>query len=644
MPGPLGRVDTFGESPAPKGRLNPFGKSPLSQTKESKAPGPTAFKFKAAKGFKMGGIGKPKPAAPAAMFAQSGRESPEPEEAAPVPKSTTARAGLAAGLAAATEATGETPDESAKAVGLAAAQAIANRISASMPQPMANPTGAATGAAAAAVAPASTPFTPTPPLKPPSATDKAAEVAADADAEMCDAAEAAAGGEIERGGYIFGRRYNRATEVALPAGQSGCQSIDVYENLGVVGRGAFNKIYKARHRTSGQVVALKSMQLAALAEAGQVQGDEGIPLEMTREMSILLSLRHPNIVTVFEVVTDASQMFMVMELVDFDLGLLIEHMKTPFYESQVKCLAMQLLSALAAVHESFVLHRDLKQTNLLLDKNGVLKLCDFGLARRAGTGPSGSGGPGGGGGACTPNVTSLWYRAPEILLGESSYGSAVDMWSFGCIMAEWLQLGEPLVMGTGDLDQINGIFKLLGTPSEQSWPQFSSLKVVQSATLPFVENHTISLGPDGALCKLPKNLLRKRLPAEGYTPEIARAEAQAAQAAQAAGQPAPPCAHKTTALSDSGYDLLNSMLTCDPQQRGTASAALEHSWFKCEPLPMPLSRAEIRMLRRQRDDAIASGAHQQAIAQQRAHVASKVAAEQAAAIAASIRERMGLPS
>ena len=168
--------------------------------------------------------------------------------------------------------------------------------------------------------------------------------------------------------------------------------------------------------------------------------------------------------TVHEVVVDPTQMFMVMELVDFDLGLLIEHMKQPFSEGQVKCLAMQLLSALAAVHESFVLHRDLKQTNLLLDKNGVLKLCDFGLARRAGSGR-----------ACTPNVTSLWYRAPEILLGEKvalstrtragrkpsnapashplevgsrrsqAYGSAVDMWSFGCILAEWLQLGEPLM-------------------------------------------------------------------------------------------------------------------------------------------------------------------------------------------------------
>ena len=127
------------------------------------------------------------------------------------------------------------------------------------------------------------------------------------------------------------------------------QSIDRYENLGLVGRGAFNKIYKARNRGTGDVVALKAMQLAALEQSGQVQSDEGIPLEMMREMSILLSMRHPNIVTVHEVVMDSSQMFLVMELVDFDLGLLIEHMKKPFSEGQVShCSRQCRLHSLAA--------------------------------------------------------------------------------------------------------------------------------------------------------------------------------------------------------------------------------------------------------------------------------------------------------
>jgi serine/threonine protein kinase len=205
------------------------------------------------------------------------------------------------------------------------------------------------------------------------------------------------------------------------------------------------------------------------------------------------------------------------------------------------------------------------------------------------------------------------------------------------------------LQGSSELDQLNGIFKLLGTPSESSWPKFSSLRAVQMGLLgPFAEHHTISLGPDGALCKLPKNMLRKRLPAEGYTPALALQAAQAAQAAAqaaaasgAAPPPPPPCLYKTTALGDSGYELLNSMLTCDPERRSTAAAALHHAWFSAEPLPQPLSRAEIRQMRRQRDEAIASGAHQQAIAQQRAQAASKVAAEHAATIAASIQQRFG---
>jgi len=512
--------------------------------------------------------------------------------------------------------------------GLAAAQAVAQRLSQNFAE---RPTAGA--------------------VQPSEPVPLAEPEPAEGDGEsLCDAAVPM---EVSRNGYTFCKKYNRAHHVRIPDTQ-GLQSIDRYENLGLVGRGAFNKIYKARHRETGEVVALKAMQLAALEQSGHVQGDEGVALEMMREMSILLSIRHPNIVTVHEVVMDPTQMFLVMELVDFDLGLLLEHMKQPFSEAQVKCLAMQLLSALSAVHECFVLHRcappdsfarpsctlltrawcaagprDLKPTNLLLDKNGVLKLCDFGLARRCS----------GFGKACTPNVTSLWYRAPEILLGETVYGSAVDMWSFGCIFAEWLQLGEPLVQGTGEIDQINSIFKLVGTPSEYSWPKFPSLRAVQSALLPFVDCHTISLGPDGSLVKLPKSSLRKKFPAEGFTPDAA---SPAQQQQQPQPQPQPQQQPRRTALSDCGFELLSSALTCDPEQRVTAGAALEHAWFKEEPLPVPLSRSEIRQMRRNRDDAISSGAHHHALAQQRAQVASKVAAGHAAAIAATIKERMGL--
>lgn len=277
---------------------------------------------------------------------------------------------------------------------------------------------------------------------------------------------------------------------------------------------------------------------------------------------------------------------------------------------------MQLLSALAAVHASYILHRDLKQTNLLLDKRGVLKLCDFGLARRHCAGP---------GKSSTPNVTSLWYRAPEILLGDTSYGTAVDIWSCGCILAEWLQLGEPLMQGTGELDQLNTIFRLLGTPTDHSWPTFSALPANAMLKFPLVDNVTISLGADGQIVKLPKSALRKKFPADGWTPSVAYVAAT----------------HKTTALSEAGYELLSGFLTCDPANRLSAAAALRHAWFSESPLPVPLSPAEIRQLSTNREEAIASGAHTQALAQQRAAVARQFASEQAAQIAAQLKMRAG---
>jgi len=305
--------------------------------------------------------------------------------------------------------------------------------------------------------------------------------------------------------------------------------------------------------------------------------------------------------------------------VRYDLGHLIEHMTAPFTEGQVKCLALQLLCALSAVHESFTLHRDLKQTNLLLDREGVLKLCDFGLSRRASGLPTAE--------PCTPDVQSLWYRAPEILLGERRYGSAVDVWSLGCIFAEWLQMGEPLFQGMSESDQINTVFRTLGTPSDRSWPGYAALPGVSSGLLNIADVQERRLGPDGSLVLLPKSSLRKKFPPEG------------ASAAAAAARPGTP---RTTALSDAGFDLLSSFLTPDPAQRATAAASLHHAWFAAAPPATPLSRSEIRQLRRNREHAISSGAHQQALAMQQAQASIRVAADNAAAIAASIKERMGL--
>ena len=189
------------------------------------------------------------------------------------------------------------------------------------------------------------------------------------------------------------------------------------------------------------------------------------------------------------------------------------------------------------------------------------------------------------------------------------------------------QMGEPLFQGMSEADQINTVFKLVGTPSDRSWPGYDALPAVASGLFNIVDVQERRLGPDGALVLLPKSSLRKKFPPEGSV---------------SAGAAARPGQSRTTALSDAGFDLLSSFLTPDPAQRATAAAALHHAWFGAAPPPQPLSRPEIRQLRRNREHAISSGAHQQAIAMQQQQASIRAAADNASLIAASIKERLGI--
>ena len=160
-----------------------------------------------------------------------------------------------------------------------------------------------------------------------------------------------------------------------------------------------------------------------------------------------------------------DSVFMVMEFLEHDLKFLMRRdiMPRPFSQAQVKCLMRQLLSAVAFMHEHWILHRDLKTSNILYEA-GVLKVCDFGLARQYGSPLR----------PYTQPVVTQWYRCPELLLGAKTYSTAVDVWSVGCIMGELLQ-GEPLLMGKSEMDQLDKMFQLLGTPNEKVWPGFAEL-------------------------------------------------------------------------------------------------------------------------------------------------------------------------
>jgi cell division cycle 2-like protein len=154
---------------------------------------------------------------------------------------------------------------------------------------------------------------------------------------------------------------------------------------------------------------------------------------------------------------------MVMEFGGLDLKACMDVAKKPFSTAEVKQLLRQFLSAVDHMHAHWYIHRDLKTSNLLY-QNGVLCVCDFGLARKYGSPIA----------PYTFEVVTLWYRAPELLFGSRVYSTPLDMWSVGCIFAEMLT-AQPLLPGEGELDQIAKTLRLLGAPSEETWPGVTAL-------------------------------------------------------------------------------------------------------------------------------------------------------------------------
>jgi len=163
-----------------------------------------------------------------------------------------------------------------------------------------------------------------------------------------------------------------------------------------------------------------------------------------------------------------QKLYLVFEFLDVDLKRYMEQANSsgsPMTVDTVRKFTHQLNAGLLYCHSHRILHRDLKPQNLLIDRRNNLKLADFGLARAFGIPMR----------TYTHEVVTLWYRAPEVLLGSRHYSTAIDMWSVGCIFAEMIMRGNPLFPGDSEIDQIFKIFRILGTPNEKVWPGVSQL-------------------------------------------------------------------------------------------------------------------------------------------------------------------------
>jgi len=231
-----------------------------------------------------------------------------------------------------------------------------------------------------------------------------------------------------------------------------------YRRLRELGAGTYGVVIKALQEKTGLMFAIKKVKL-------QIADDDGVPSTALREISILRLLQHPHIVILNEIIQYEDKLFMVLECLSKDLKSLLRSFNGKHIPTKlIKSLTYQLILGIEYCHSNRILHRDLKPQNLLIDVNGKLKLCDFGLARATNKQQK----------PYTREVVTLWYRCPEILLGSKMYDVGVDTWAIACIFLEIL-LRRPFFPGDSEIDQLYHIFRKVGTPNNNNWPGVEKL-------------------------------------------------------------------------------------------------------------------------------------------------------------------------
>ncbi|KAI4352530.1 hypothetical protein L6164_006770 [Bauhinia variegata] len=316
---------------------------------------------------------------------------------------------------------------------------------------------------------------------------------------------------------------------------------ECFEKLDKIGQGTYSSVFRARKVETGRIFALKKVRFDNFQP-------ESIRF-MAREIAILRRLDHPNIMKLEGLITSkiSNSIYLVFEYMEHDLAGLVSSPDVKFTEAQVKCYLRQLLSGIEHCHVRGVMHRDIKASNILVNNEGILKIGDFGLANILSPHHKQP---------LTSRVVTLWYRPPELLMGSTSYGVSVDLWSVGCVFAEFF-LGKPILKGRTEVEQLHKIFKLCGSPPDEFW---------KKSKLP----HVTMFKPQTNY----ENSLRER------------------------------CKE----IPETAVNLIETLLSIDPDKRGTASSAIMSEYFStkpyaCDPPSLPKYPPNKEMDAKNREEA-----------------------------------------